>query len=278
MKCPHCGQEHPDNTKFCPETGKKLEQQLRFCDKPDCNFRQPLPPTANFCPNCGKPLNAPDNNTFNNRENQSNKRTELSLFGIVLGKTIIQDLIDSGKFGDPDIGEEGECIVHLTDFVEVFSASVQSPVSMISSGSFCENIEMWNEILPFKLHDDISVNQIVAHCRKNRLNYKSDEQSIAFILPNSNMLVGIQDSEFIIISNLAKCSRCGSLNYQIEEITRYTINLRCRDCKKVFDFRECATDNHCPQCGSTYYTDDGSGYMQYHCQDCQNIWGNEEEP
>lgn len=60
MICPHCGLEHPDTTKFCPETGKKLEQQFHLCYNPDCNFRQPLPSTANFCPNCGNPLNSPD--------------------------------------------------------------------------------------------------------------------------------------------------------------------------------------------------------------------------
>lgn len=72
MKCPHCGQEHPDNTKFCLETGKKLEQQFRFCDNPDCNFRQPLPPTANFCPNCGKPLSGQAKRQFSKKENAAN--------------------------------------------------------------------------------------------------------------------------------------------------------------------------------------------------------------
>lgn len=54
MKCPHCGQEHPDATKFCPETGKKMESQSWICLNPDCDFREPLPMSAKFCPNCGK--------------------------------------------------------------------------------------------------------------------------------------------------------------------------------------------------------------------------------
>lgn len=56
MKCPHCGQEHPDNTKFCPETGKKMESLSWVCSNPNCDFREPLPMSAKFCPNCGKPL------------------------------------------------------------------------------------------------------------------------------------------------------------------------------------------------------------------------------
>lgn len=53
MKCPHCGQEHPDDTKFCPQTGKKVESQYFTCNNPDCNYRRPLPLSAKFCPNCG---------------------------------------------------------------------------------------------------------------------------------------------------------------------------------------------------------------------------------
>lgn len=56
MKCPHCGQEHPETTKFCPETGAKMEFQFLTCKNPDCDFRRPLPMSAKFCPNCGEIL------------------------------------------------------------------------------------------------------------------------------------------------------------------------------------------------------------------------------
>ena len=54
MKCPHCNQEHPDNTKFCPETGKKIES-LKACSNPDCpDFsKYILPLESHFCPSCG---------------------------------------------------------------------------------------------------------------------------------------------------------------------------------------------------------------------------------
>lgn len=269
MICPHCGKEHPDTTKFCPETGKPMPTRTWVCDNPDCDFREPLPMTAKFCPNCGRMRRAATS-TNNGSHN------ELALFGIVLGKTLMQDLIDSGKFEEPEIGENGECTIYLTAHVYAFSKSDSAPICTIGSELFSENIESWNEILPFKIHSDISVNQVAALCRKNRLNYKSGGDSIAFILLDKNILVGIQDSEFILISNLVKCPSCGNLNYQIEEVTRHSIDIRCRNCKKVFDFAELATEICCPQCGSTNFIDDGSGYMQYHCQDCQHIWGNED--
>lgn len=54
MTCPFCGEEHPDSTRFCPNTGKKIEQ--RVCRNPQCDYREPLPAYAVFCPSCGAPL------------------------------------------------------------------------------------------------------------------------------------------------------------------------------------------------------------------------------
>ena len=58
MKCPYCGQEHPDNAKFCMETGQKLEPQKRACQNRDCpDFGAAiLPLEAKFCPRCGHPV------------------------------------------------------------------------------------------------------------------------------------------------------------------------------------------------------------------------------
>ena len=31
MRCPHCGQEHPDNFLFCPITGEIITPQFKAC-------------------------------------------------------------------------------------------------------------------------------------------------------------------------------------------------------------------------------------------------------
>lgn len=49
MLCPYCGQEHPDGTKFCPATGRKLEITL-YCMH--CGAK--LQPGWTFCPACGQ--------------------------------------------------------------------------------------------------------------------------------------------------------------------------------------------------------------------------------
>lgn len=56
MECPYCNKEHADTAKFCEETGKPLEPQVKYCQEKGCNFRSPLPLSAKFCPNCGKLL------------------------------------------------------------------------------------------------------------------------------------------------------------------------------------------------------------------------------
>ena len=53
MKCPFCNQEHPSNTKFCPETGNKIEQSSLTCSS--CGFTG-IPADSKFCPNCGHPF------------------------------------------------------------------------------------------------------------------------------------------------------------------------------------------------------------------------------
>ncbi|RME44054.1 MAG: zinc ribbon domain-containing protein [Chloroflexi bacterium] len=51
-QCPHCGEAHPEGTRFCPNTGRPLAAASEVC--PHCGeVHQPKP---RFCPNTGKPL------------------------------------------------------------------------------------------------------------------------------------------------------------------------------------------------------------------------------
>lgn len=58
MKCPHCGQEHPDTFKFCPNTGQRIVPQFKACINKQCPDygRYILPLDGRFCPSCGKLL------------------------------------------------------------------------------------------------------------------------------------------------------------------------------------------------------------------------------
>lgn len=58
MKCPYCGQEHPDNYSFCPVTGQKIVPQFKACTNEQCPDygKYILPLDSRFCPSCGKAL------------------------------------------------------------------------------------------------------------------------------------------------------------------------------------------------------------------------------
>ena len=89
MKCPYCGQEHPDSFKFCPNTAKQLSPQFMACTNEQCvDFgKHILPLESKFCPSCGMELNNQDDydSIF------------LSFFNIKLGKTNIYD-IDADEY------------------------------------------------------------------------------------------------------------------------------------------------------------------------------------
>ena len=63
MKCPHCGQEHPDSLIECPSTRKMLK---RACPNKACPYfgEYIWPLEKETCPCCGKPLS----NTINGHE------------------------------------------------------------------------------------------------------------------------------------------------------------------------------------------------------------------
>lgn len=60
MKCPHCNQEHPDDYKFCPTTGKEIELLLA-CPNPKCSKygERIIPKDSKCCPYCGTKIEGP---------------------------------------------------------------------------------------------------------------------------------------------------------------------------------------------------------------------------
>jgi len=61
MICPHCNQEHPEGTKFCPMTGERIMLQQLSCPSEKCIYyeRPVIPSHFRFCPDCGAPLVCP---------------------------------------------------------------------------------------------------------------------------------------------------------------------------------------------------------------------------
>lgn len=86
MRCPYCGQDHPDEAKFCPVSGKIIPIQ-GFCSK--CG--NPIEPNWQVCAYCGQPLqrtkplfvNSLDRTTREKERKHKKKQVGLALLVII---------------------------------------------------------------------------------------------------------------------------------------------------------------------------------------------------
>ena len=115
MKCPHCNGEHPDNYRFCPETGLEIVPQFKACTNEGCPDygKDILPLEAKFCPRCGKPIES------NKSSVQDYPKDPMSSQIVITcsrpGASICVG--DKGKFGNKYVFlKEGENIITCKDY------------------------------------------------------------------------------------------------------------------------------------------------------------------
>lgn len=85
MICPYCHQEHPDNTQYCPQTGRKIQDKKLACtENPHCSIHGQfiLPAGSRFCPECGSPIKQRD--TQENVKQKITTRLQRLILRIVL--------------------------------------------------------------------------------------------------------------------------------------------------------------------------------------------------
>ena len=101
MRCPHCSQEHPKGTKFCPETGQKMPTLVGCTNKECPNFgKGDIPSHYKFCSECGTKLSneetGKDRYTFNPRKSISSvedfRHGNIIVDGIILGRSPVSEL------------------------------------------------------------------------------------------------------------------------------------------------------------------------------------------
>ncbi len=74
MKCPYCGEQHPDQAIFCPKTGKTLYQP-EVCR----NCGASLPSEVSFCPVCGTSIDVEADPANKNKITQALKQTRVQV-------------------------------------------------------------------------------------------------------------------------------------------------------------------------------------------------------
>ena len=136
MKCPFCGQEHPDTAKFCMETGQRLEPQKKACSNKLCpDFgKNILPIVAKFCPRCGAKLDKSDSKLDKSDSKLDKSDSKLDKSDSKLDKSDSKlDKLDS-KLDKSDVkvdsykSEKNEALVNKIESVVPIKASMKPNV------------------------------------------------------------------------------------------------------------------------------------------------------
>ena len=117
MKCPHCGQEHPDDFKFCPISGQPLVPQTKVCGNPDCKYEN-VPIEAKFCPRCGTPFSTKEQCTFNRLNNANQSQIVIVCSEAGSSIQIGQWLDEGGRENEIEL-KEGENVLSIKEFPEL---------------------------------------------------------------------------------------------------------------------------------------------------------------
>lgn len=274
MRCPHCGQEHPDNFQFCPVTGKKIEiikdstSELIACTNPSCDDygKKLLPADSRFCPTCGTSLN-----------NISSVISILmSLYDVTLGQTNIYD-IDADEYLKVDSPLlENDKVIRI-DYDTKHGGNISYAAKSSDKKVFCWTI---NELSDFEIPSPwisigvdsnnitLSFEKILGKCGFDLEEFEDNEGKHVFSYKQLNtglFLVLVIDNECLGI--FLGTEEMKNRSYH-EFVSR--------------DFQDEEGDNDvevssCPKCGSDDVKDDGSGYLQYECNGCGNIWGHDDK-
>lgn len=78
-----------------------------------------------------------------------------------------------------------------------------------------------------------------------------------------------QDDEGDNDVEVPSCPKCDSDN--VEDDGSGYLQYKCNDCGNVWGH----DDEECPECGSRDTEDDGTDYLQYECNNCGHIWGDD---
>ena len=301
MKCPHCGQEHPDNFQFCPVTGQKLISQLKACTYKQCldYGKYVLPSDSKFCPTCGSVI-----------EKEVEPYIEfLSFYHIILGKNNIYD-VDTNKyekFEEPMFGNVETIVTDTTiNGCEVTCIAKQSDKNIFSIliDEINENVlpESWKKLginygnLLFSVEkffcrngfdwDEFDVTKTDHHGLARKQIYEN--QFMVIDTEENSLMISIlseelKDSLYTYYRNeeysernntsdiVLSCPKCGSDNIE-DDGTDY-LQYTCKECGHNWGHDD---TEECPECGSDDIENDGTDYLQYECNNCGHVWGDED--
>ena len=291
MKCPHCGQEHPDDFLLCPYTGKSLKSQTKVCGNPDCQYPN-VPIEAKFCPRCGWDFSQDDNDGSKQKgKTYSQDNDGLTDYNIVLGKTTVNELEENFDIILKEDDDDDELYEYeLENGVILLAKNKMSPILCFGFSDVGNNLSkrVLEDIFQIENLKNIFnlKNQLRSICNKRQWQIKIRDNFYFILIQDKRLILSFCFYDGILnkfgICYIPKCPHCNTLaQVQIDDVDDDDnfLWLRCKQCKKKFELFEQLKKNFviCPNCGSDDFEDDGSGYVQYTCNRCGHIWGDEKD-
>lgn len=291
MKCPHCGQEHPDDFLLCPYTGKSLKPQTKVCGNPDCQYHN-VPIEAKFCPRCGWAFSQDDNDSSKQKgETFIKDNNGLTDYNIVLGKTTVNELEENFDIIlKEDEGNDEFYEYKLENGVILWAKNKMSPILCLDFRDVGNNFSkrvLENIFQIENLKNEFNLkNQLRSICNKKQWQIKVRDNSYFILIQDKRWILYFSFDDGNLnafgIYYIPKCPHCNTLaQVQIDDVDDDDnfFWLRCKQCKKRFELSEELKKEIlvCPNCGSDDFEDDGSGYVQYTCNRCGHIWGDDNE-
>ena len=273
MECTNCKRNIPDGSKFCNHCGQRIEESngVIRCSNPQCG--KEIPSDSKFCPFCGKPQTSSSMNLPN---------LVFPDFTIVLGETTIQELIaiSEEKGFECELSSDDDFFEYqLSDDVCVVTRTNKSPILSVYMQDYKNALSTWNQIIP--IGDEWSIRKLANYCSRANMQFQIHKDDNCILVLLSDMGCVLRFSEHVAnneigIYKLFGCPKCGGIELQLEKSESSALMMRCKSCKHKFDMVEVWENlKYCPNCGSANITDDGSDHIQFSCNDCKYIWGNE---
>ncbi len=276
MECINCKEVIPDGSKFCNHCGQRIDESngVIRCSNHQCG--KEIPTDSKFCPFCGKSLEAANESSQND--------FVFPLYDIKLGVTTVAEIADAWQLWDDIEEDEPFCNLKLSSGLTVFALhSPYNPIIALEEDWEPDDVhrDCWKAILP--ISPDNTRKEIISWCKNNHFSFIDNSSDGIYILLGSHTVLSVDPDYSILATMIPPCPKCGKTNVQLEELCDDEgLIVRCKFCKHMYKVQDVLKtlyperDELCPRCGSNDYTDDGSGHIQYTCNHCGHIWGDEQ--
>ncbi|MBE7433101.1 MAG: zinc-ribbon domain-containing protein [Anaerolineales bacterium] len=209
MKCPHCGDQHPDQASFCPKTGKTLKQ-------PDvcANCGANLPSDVSFCPVCGTAVNSTQSSIIQLKISQVLKQPRVRLALIIcfiFAFGMCAMVLSNIKPITPAQQIPTKNTTISTPTLRKFSTATTRPTSLPTTKPISTQINLQPIPADYKCPDRNRINlQVGAFAEIVKLDVNLREQPIVPQVSDANVILVLRKGDKVQVIDGPTCSHDGT--------------------------------------------------------------------